>query len=338
MNKKTQVGIFGLNYENNLENFYIEALKKLNYKNIIFLHNNFLFYIFCFLQKINNKFLFKIFNIFQGLKFKKFIQKNNIKILIVFKGIELSKNIYELIKKEKIILINIYTDNPFNFKSSATASKNIISNIKNYDIFCIWSEELKKKLEKKFKKTKFFYLPFGYSKNNHHLKKKKIVSKKISFVGAYDKNRYEILKKINFKVDIYGNDWPKFKNHTVNKYIKNKELIDVVAKSEISLNILRKQNYTSHNMKTFEIPSMGGLMLTTRSKEQNKFFPENNASFMFDSIKDLNKKIIYIFKNKNKSKKIRQKGYSLSVKHSYEQRTKSLIKYINKYEKLYSSR
>ena len=32
MNKKTQVGIFGLNYENNLENFYIEAFKKLNYK------------------------------------------------------------------------------------------------------------------------------------------------------------------------------------------------------------------------------------------------------------------------------------------------------------------
>lgn len=338
MNKKTQVGIFGLNYENNLENFYIEALKKLNYKNIIFLHNNFLFYIFCFLQKINSKFLFQIFNIFQGLKFKKFIQKNNIKILIIFKGIELSKNIYELIKKKKIILINIYTDNPFNFKSSATTSKNIISNIENYDIFCIWSEGLKKKLEKKFKKTKFFYLPFGYSKNNHHLKKKKIVSKKISFVGAYDKNRYEILKGINFKVDIYGNDWPKFKNHTVNKYIKNEELIDIVAKSEISLNILRKQNYTSHNMKTFEIPSMGGLMLTTRSKEQNKFFPEHDASFMFDSTKDLNKKIIYIFKNKNKSKKVRQKGYSLSIKHSYEQRTKSLIKYINKYEKFYSSR
>ena len=32
MNKKDQVGIFGLNYENNLENFYISALKKLKYK------------------------------------------------------------------------------------------------------------------------------------------------------------------------------------------------------------------------------------------------------------------------------------------------------------------
>ena len=29
-------------------------------------------------------------------------------------------------------------------------------------------------------------------------------------------------------------------------------------------------------MRTFEIPAMNGLMLTTRSKEQNKYFPENN--------------------------------------------------------------
>ena len=27
MNKKDQIGIFGLNYENNLESFYIDALK-----------------------------------------------------------------------------------------------------------------------------------------------------------------------------------------------------------------------------------------------------------------------------------------------------------------------
>ena len=36
MNKKDQVGIFGLNYENNLENLYIGAFKKLKYKNIKF--------------------------------------------------------------------------------------------------------------------------------------------------------------------------------------------------------------------------------------------------------------------------------------------------------------
>mgnify|MGYP006107481757 CR=1 FL=1 len=44
-------------------------------------------------------------------------------------------------------------------------------------------------------------------------------------------------------------------------------------------------------MRTFEIPSMGGLMLTTRSNEQNKFFPENKASLMFKDIQNLTKKL-----------------------------------------------
>ena len=101
---------------------------------------------------------------------------------------------------------------------------------------------------------------------------KKNNKKKITFIGAYDEYRYKILSGINSRVDIYGNNWPKFKKHTINKYVKNEELREIVAKSEISLNILRKQNFTSHNMKTFEIPSMGGLMLTTKSAEQNKFF------------------------------------------------------------------
>ena len=52
MNKKNQIGIFGLDYENNLENFYINALKKLKYNNIKFLKNNHLFYIFCLHRSI----------------------------------------------------------------------------------------------------------------------------------------------------------------------------------------------------------------------------------------------------------------------------------------------
>ena len=167
MNKKDQIGIFGINYENNLENFYINAFKKLKYNNIRFLENNYLFYIFCLLRKYNIKCLFVIFNFFQNLKFKKFIFKNDLKILIIFKGIELNSNIYEIIKRKKIILINIFTDDPFNFNSSATSSKNIIENIENYDIFCIWSKKIKNKLENKFKNTNFFYLPFGYCKEKH---------------------------------------------------------------------------------------------------------------------------------------------------------------------------
>ena len=338
MNKKTQIGIFGLNYENNLENFYIDAFKKLKYKNIRFLHNNFLFYIFCILRKINNKFLFKIFNLFQYLKFKNFINNNNLDILIIFKGIELNSNIYEILKKKKILLINIFTDDPFNLNSSATSSKNIIKNIKNYDIFCIWSKRIKKKLEKTYKQTNFYYLPFGYSEEKHKPRKNNIINKKISFIGSYDKKRFNFLKRIKRKVDIYGNDWPSFENHKIYKYIKNKSLSKVIAQSEISLNILKKQNFLSHNMRTFEITSMGGLMLTTRTKEQKDFFPENIASFMFDDIEEINKKIEYIFNNPTLSKKIRVNAYDISKKHSYKNRVNCLIKYINANKKYFHSK
>ena len=79
-------------------------------------------------------------------------------------------------------------------------------NIKNYDIFCIWSKRLKEKL-KKFKKPDFFIYHLDTLRININFKKK-IINKKIAFIGAYDEYRYKILSGINYKVDIYGNDRP----------------------------------------------------------------------------------------------------------------------------------
>ena len=53
-----------------------------------------------------------------------------------------------------------------------------------------------------------------------------------------------------------------------------KKFAKVICESHASLNIFRKQNELSHNMKTFEIPAMGGLMITKRSKEQDFFSPK----------------------------------------------------------------
>mgnify|MGYP006184985455 CR=1 FL=1 len=164
MNKKNQIGIFGLDYENNLENFYINAFKKLKYNNIKFLKNNHLFYIFCLLKKLNIKYLFKIFNFFQNLKFKKFILKNDLKTLIIFKGIELNVNIYKTIRRKKIIIINIYTDDPFNFSNPMISNTNVLKSIKFFDYYCLWSKKIISKVSKQLliNKSKLIYLPFAF--------------------------------------------------------------------------------------------------------------------------------------------------------------------------------
>ena len=237
MNKYSRIGIFGLKSDNSLEQFYLDAFQKLRFKNIKFLSNNFLFKIFFILNKYKLFFFLKIFYFFQKNKIENFLNKNEIEILIIFKGIELNSSIFNIFREKKINLINIYTDDPFNFSSSATSSVNVINNIRNFNLFCIWSENLKIKLKNKFKTKNFYYLPFGFSKKKHKVLKNKVIRKKISFVGSFDDFRLKILHGLKKKIDIYGNAWPKDIKHKIRKFVKNQEFSKVIHESEISLNI-----------------------------------------------------------------------------------------------------
>ena len=57
-------------------------------------------------------------------------------------------------------------------------------------------------------------------------------------------------------------------------------------------------------MKTFEIPSMGGLMLTKENKDQISFFPENVACVTYKNVEDIRLKINKIKNNPKKYEKI----------------------------------
>ena len=147
-------------------------------------------------------------------------------------------------------------------------------------------------------------------------------------------HRLNFLKKIKKNISIHGNGWNKsiirnVRQHTFYKSIFGIELSQVVSKSLVSLNILRKQDRESHNMKTFEIPAMGGLMLAERSLEQNFFFPEGKACFMYKNYKELIKKIEFIIANNEIASKIRKEGIKLSKKHTYSHRLRFLINKIN---------
>ena len=194
-------------------------------------------------------------------------------------------------------------------------------------------------MKKKFK-TRFIYLPFAYDSLDPRYQVRKNIKRidQVFFVGTYDKKRFETLNYINCKKKIYGGNWLRLKRNTmsnsyIGKHIYGKNIHKLANESAISLNILRKQNMTSHNMKTFEIPSYNGLMLTTRSDEQNSFFKENVSCFMYSSNKELKKKIKFIFSNPKKAEKVRKNGNKIVKKHNYSIRVKfivSQIKEINK--------
>jgi spore maturation protein CgeB len=256
-------------------------------------------------------------------------------VAIVFKGIYLDSDTLVTCKNfsKKIIWINVFPDDPFNAQFIKDSNYNLINTIKYYDFFCIWSHEIFKKLRNIIKYNKLIYLPFGYDPFIHFSSGNNSEHKNlVTFFGTLDFDRAKFLSKVkNINIRVYGNNSYKYKkllkNNNVKFYpeIQGAKMRNIMSKSLVSINILRKQNKNSHNMKTFEIPAMNCLMLTTRSSEQNILLPENKACFMYSTVNEFNKKLNYIKNNPNKAAKIRSSGYKLIKKHTYLHRASQLL-------------
>ena len=334
---KESILLIGSKEKFTLDCFYYKSFKHLGY-DVEFLTID---------KALKNRIVAKFKNIFPIFNYKIirkkiffFFKKKKKKYskIIVFKGIYLDNLTINKIRKlqSNSTWINIFPDDPFNFSNSSISNRKFFKTITLFDYFCIWSQNIKKKLDKLFPRNNFIYLPFAYDSLNKYKINKKYRENKnqIIFVGTYDANRLKVVKSIKFKKKIYGGNWKRIvstdiKNAEIGYHLHGKKLSKLISQSKIALNILRKQNYTSHNMKTFEIPGNNGLMLTTRSREQNSFFKENKACYMYSNREELNKKIKFIINNPRKSEKVRKYGNLLARKHTYLNRIKFLMNKIN---------
>ena len=338
MKKNKKILIIGSKEHFTLEMMYYRAFKNESHHVEIFSIEKILNYDLILKLKYIFTFLFLLFQRAKIILFL-FLNKKQYDLIIVFKGIYFNSYTINLCKKltPKSLWINIFTDDPFNFSNPMISNTNVVKNIKFFDYYCLWSKKIISKVNKKLSinKNKLLYLPFAFDDTKKKfLKKIKSSKYNINFIGSYDTIRLDFIKSISIeKFIIGGGYWLQKRNDLSAKiipHVYDRKLFNITSSSLISLNILRPQNLTSHNMRTFEIPSMNGLMLTTRSKEQNFFFKENKECFMFNSKNELKKKIYYIMNNPIIAKRVRAKGFLVSKKHTYRERVRFLLKSIFK--------
>lgn len=254
--------------------------------------------------------------------------------IIVFKGMQFSRVV---LGKGKEIAgraqwININPDDPFNIASPGASNQNVLEAMSFYDLYCIWSISLAEKLSESGAK-RVMYLPFGYDEEFHQPPSLKEPSPDlVSFVGSWDPEREYILSRlVHCNLVVYGNGWrhvrtiSPLRQHIAFRDIFGGELAQVIGGSALSLNLLRPQNTGSHNMRAFEIPAMGGLMLTNRTVEQQKFFPENEACYMYGDMEELKEKIEYILTHPHEADQVRARGLELVHAHSYTGRVRQLM-------------
>jgi spore maturation protein CgeB len=109
------------------------------------------------------------------------------------------------------------------------------------------------------------------------------------------------------------------------------EFWKTLQKYAIQLNLLRPHNLDSHNMRSFDVPGVGGIMLAPRTHDHQNYFSESSEVFLFSNVSEAFQQIQYIldlsFSERNK---IRQEARLKSMyHHTYKHRTLQLIQYLD---------
>lgn len=253
--------------------------------------------------------------------------------VLVFKGYFLPLSAIRRARAaSRVPWLNFNPDSPFD-PGRSTSSRHIRAALREYDAYLTWSRALVTRLSE-HGVSRPVYLPFAYDPNAHFPSDDvdPSLAEKVVFVGSYDSQRAELLLALaDLPLVVYGNAWDRLPSRSpLRRCIRGPaifgaELRRVVTSSLATINILRPQNVGSHNMRTFEVPAMGGLMLTSRSEEQQAFFPDRVASLMYSSAPELREIVQGLIHGRYDTTAIRARAREGAQQHSYPVRARAIL-------------
>lgn len=323
-----------------IENFYIKYMREAGIDLFLFSSQT-LFYDY-YQKNIINKLFFSsgISGILQkiNLLFHELVIKYQPDVIWVFKGMEIFPESLVWAKQRGIKLVNYNPDNPFIFSGRGSGNSNVKNAIELYDLHLTYHSEVKRIIESTFH-IPAEILPFGFDVSDELFTKcssqKEII--KACFLGNPDKYRGAFLRQLaekGIELDVYGNHWNKFVDHTRIKIfdpVMGDEFWLTLRKYRVQLNLNRPHTLDTHNMRSFEIPGIGGIQLAYNTADHQKYFEKDKTIFLYSDVDDCIGQIKKILTMQHKEadtvrKKARQQ--SLQLNYSYNDRAGQALEYI----------
>jgi spore maturation protein CgeB len=332
---KKKITIIGSNHIAAIEIVYMKLLIKNGFSVSLFPAQNLFFdyYFYSLLNKIFYRLGFSsILNKIQK-NLKSFIIEFDPNIVIVFKGMEITPKTLIWLKKRGITIYNYNPDHPYIFSGRGSGNLNVTNSISLFDCYFSYSEDVVRQLNDNSINSKIIPFAFDNEGFTYNEIKKSDEILKTCFLGNADKFRVNFLNDLaalGLKIDVYGENWKSFKlNKSINinppKY--GQEFWRTLQQYAVQLNLLRPHNFNSHNMRSFDIPGSGGIMLAPSTKDHFNFFKEDNEIFLYDSLEmAFNKANQILSLTFNERLLIRKNARNSSLKyHSYAHRVNLLI-------------
>ncbi|MBV4357848.1 CgeB family protein [Pinibacter aurantiacus] len=317
-----------------IENIYVKYLKEKH--DVTLFPAQSIFYDYYYRKGIVHKLLFKagLSSIYRNID-KLLIEKIEAvkpQAVWVFKGMEISPKTLQWIKSRGIRLVNYNPDNPFIFSGRGSGNSNITNSIGLYDLHFTYNHEIKERLQKDYNAL-VEDLPFGFEINDSVFSEAQNQEEinKACFLGNPDKERAALVNGIaesGLPLDVFGNDWKSFvksENITVHEPVYKDDLWKTLRRYRVQLNMMRVHNENSHNMRTFEIPAIGGIQLAPDTVEHRFFFNEGKDIFLYKSIDDCIQKVkALIALPASEAEQIRVNARRTSIENKYSYRDRAL--------------
>jgi spore maturation protein CgeB len=212
-------------------------------------------------------------------------------IIWVFKGMEISPDSLSWAKSKGIRLVSYNPDNPFIFTGKGSGNSNVTKSIGLYDMHFTYNRSIQKRIQSDYD-ARTAILPFGFDISEGLFRQCSEMPEilKACFLGNPDDQRADFINKLaeaGVSMDVYGNFWDKFIDHrniTIYPAVYGDQLWMKLRQYRVQLNLMRIHNEDSHNMRTFEVPGIGGIMVAPDTPEHREYWENGKEVFLFKDL------------------------------------------------------
>ena len=217
-------------------------------------------------------------------------------VVWLFKGMEIYSRTLSRLRQENIILVNYNADHPFEFYFRGSGNANVRASIPQYDLHITYSRHIARQLCQAYPDLPVTVIPFGHDVDEEQYRALEDVKEipRAAFIGNPDKYRRGkllALASAGIALDVYGHRWESFLQPIdglrLMGPLSGQELLLALRAYRVQLNLLRPHNIHSHNMRSFEVPACGGIMLAEDTLEHRQFFENGHEAFYFSSEQEM---------------------------------------------------
>jgi spore maturation protein CgeB len=241
--------------------------------------------------------------------------------------------------------VNHYPDHPYigirwDPREASALRRDLIEVLRQYTIVFMWEKSLVERLRRDGVEAKYLtfavdpelFRPQPGGEGLHC----EICGRRheVVFVGTRTRARQKEIHCIaRHEVAIWGNGWSSGRRgatpgQRIHAPVYAASVAKIYGAAAVSLNVLNAENLGGPNMRTFEVPGSGGVMLARYSEAQAEFFPENEAAAFYRSPEELDAKIDWLLGDAALRERIRRNALRLAASETYDHRAAEVLRQV----------